>query len=258
MNIMKNKIPLDVLPDTAKRIVIKTIWERLRDNRLNRAFHRKWNKEQLTNRENEVFIGLDHQYTPLYWNMDNAPHALLIAEESEKSMCHDLLMRLQHGYDIRYISDGESDGYQFLFNPKRESNESILQYVIDTMNERYNLIKKDDRALQDFNHIILVINDYHMLTRQQRIEVSSLLRLGRSAKINVLIILNRQEDTLEYLDNEARSNIAVVLCSPMAPVSILHNDTDINHYIDTANDILSINGLWLMSTYGNIEQFATM
>ncbi|MGC5225152.1 FtsK/SpoIIIE domain-containing protein [Micromonospora sp. DT81.3] len=180
----------------------------------------------------KIPIGPDEDGTVQYWQPSVSPHCLVIGGtgSGKTSFQHTVLTHLAHARWRVWVLDGkriEFAGFRDwpnveLVGARVEHQVRMLHAAHELMEERYTQLENNTARLEDFDPLVLIIDEY--ATFKARVErwyktvkpkgappkapvldlLSDLARLARSAKIHMLLGLQRPD--VEFLGGEMRDN----------------------------------------------------
>ncbi|HDH5422573.1 TPA: hypothetical protein PIH69_002999, partial [Staphylococcus aureus] len=177
-------------------------------------------------------IGIDEDGIVQHWQPSVSPHCLVIGGtgSGKTSFQHTVLTHLSHAGWRIWVIDGkriEFTGFRDwpnveLVGARVEHQVRMLHAAHELMEERYSLLEEGKARLEDFEPLALIIDEY--ATFKARVQrwyktvkpkgapaqapvlelLSDLARLARSAKIHMLLGLQRPD--VEFLGGEMRDN----------------------------------------------------
>lgn len=179
-------------------------------------------------------IGIDEDGIVQHWQPSVSPHCLVIGGtgSGKTSFQHTVLTHLSHAGWRIWVIDGkriEFTGFREwpnveLVGARVEHQVRMLHAAHELMEERYSLLESGQARLEDFEPLAIIIDEY--ATFKARVQrwyksagvkpkgapaqapvlelLSDLARLARSAKIHMLLGLQRPD--VEFLGGEMRDN----------------------------------------------------
>ena len=185
-----------------------------------------------TYRDCEVLLGMGPNRTEATWKPARDAHLLITGSAGEgKTACaHGVIQQLaQAGWRVWVIDTERSEfaGYEEWCNVEFlaqhvDAQIRLIHLAHQTMKERYALLQAEKTSADEFDPIVLVINQTAPLlamvdtryaeTRTEGMSakapvlewLKSIARLGRSAKIHVVLDMQRPDATI--IDGELRDN----------------------------------------------------